>query len=31
MTSEIDLAGVIEASRRITGEQVRGRIVVKIG
>src|SRR6266481_3599112 len=31
MTSEIDLAGVIEASRRITEGQVRGRIVVKIG
>jgi acrylyl-CoA reductase (NADPH) len=31
MTSEIDLAGVIEASQRIVGGQVRGRIVVKIG
>jgi acrylyl-CoA reductase (NADPH) len=31
MTSEIDLAGVIEASQRIVEGQVRGRIVVKIG
>jgi acrylyl-CoA reductase (NADPH) len=31
MTSEIDLAGVIEAGRRIVEGGVRGRIVVKIG
>jgi acrylyl-CoA reductase (NADPH) len=31
MTSEIDLAGVIEASQRIVEGHVRGRIVVKIG
>jgi acrylyl-CoA reductase (NADPH) len=30
MTSEIDLADVIEAGRRIVDGQVRGRIVVKI-
>jgi acrylyl-CoA reductase (NADPH) len=30
MTSEIDLADVIEAGRRIVDAQVRGRIVVKI-
>jgi acrylyl-CoA reductase (NADPH) len=30
MTSEIDLSGVIEASRRIVEGGVRGRIVVKI-
>jgi acrylyl-CoA reductase (NADPH) len=30
MTGEIDLAGVIEAGRRIVDGQVRGRIVVKI-
>jgi len=31
MTSEIDLAGVMEAGRRIVEGGVRGRIVVKIG
>jgi acrylyl-CoA reductase (NADPH) len=31
ITSEIDLGGVIEASRRIVEGGVRGRIVVKIG
>jgi acrylyl-CoA reductase (NADPH) len=31
MTTEIGLAGVIEAGRRIVEGQVRGRIVVKIG
>jgi acrylyl-CoA reductase (NADPH) len=31
MTSEIGLAGVIEAGRRIVEGQVRGRIVVKVG
>ena len=31
MTSEIDLAGVMEAGRRIVDGGVRGRIVVKIG
>ncbi|MPZ56851.1 MAG: acryloyl-CoA reductase [Rhizobiales bacterium] len=31
MTTEIGLADVIEASRRIVAGQVRGRIVVKIG
>jgi acrylyl-CoA reductase (NADPH) len=31
MTSEIDLAGVIEAGRRIVEGGVRGRIVVKVG
>jgi acrylyl-CoA reductase (NADPH) len=31
MTTEIGLAGVIEAARRIAEGQVRGRIVVKIG
>ena len=31
MTSEIDLAGVMEAGRRIVEGGVRGRVVVKIG
>jgi acrylyl-CoA reductase (NADPH) len=31
ITAEIDLSGVIEAGRRITEGQVRGRLVVKIG
>jgi hypothetical protein len=31
MTSEIGLADVIAAGRRIVEGQVRGRIVVKIG
>jgi acrylyl-CoA reductase (NADPH) len=31
MTSEIDLAGVLEAGRRIVEGGVRGRIVVKVG
>jgi acrylyl-CoA reductase (NADPH) len=31
MTTEIGLADVIEAARRIAEGQVRGRIVVKIG
>jgi acrylyl-CoA reductase (NADPH) len=30
MTSEIDLAGVMDAGRRIVEGAVRGRIVVKI-
>jgi acrylyl-CoA reductase (NADPH) len=30
MTSEIDLANVIEAGARIVDGQVRGRIVVKV-
>ena len=31
MTSEIDLAGLPEAARRIVAGEVRGRIVVKVG